>query len=368
MADAAPSFQLSNRGSNRGTNRRKRRKGRRGCGSRIFALLSLLALLSGWAWWQSTPPSTSRRPVTVAIPARSGSAAIADRLQRSGLIRNAFVFLWYARIHGDAGRLKAGVYRLSPSMTVGEIIARLKGGGADADDKTVTIPEGWTVIQIAGALASKGIVRDSQSFLSIIKRPNSVKDSPLKAPFPLPDTGLEGYLFPDTYRFAPSTPPAKVAQAMLDRFTAAFFDKHRADIERSGHSLHELVTIASLIEREAEVERDRARIAGVIENRLNRNMKLDIDATVLYALGHHKDRVLYKDLQVASPYNTYRHKGLPPGPIASPGLPSLEAALSPEQHDFLFYVASPDGSHVFTRTEAEHNAAVARMRNLQKRQ
>jgi UPF0755 protein len=151
---------------------------------------------------------------------------------------------------------------------------------------------------------------------------------------------------------------------MLDRFTAAFFDKHRADIERSSHTLHEIVTIASLIEREAEVEQDRARIAGVIENRLKRNMKLDIDATVLFALGRHKERVLYRDLQVASPYNTYRHKGLPPGPIAAPGLPSLVAALHPESHDFLFYVAAPDGSHVFTRTEAEHNAAVARMRSL----
>jgi len=294
----------------------------------------------------------------VHIPARSGSAVVAEKLQEAGVIRNAHVFLWLARLTGDAGRFQSGDYRLSPSMTSREIIAHLRRGGLDGNDKTVTIPEGWTLKQIAAALSEKGVVKDGAAFLAFVMR----RDSPLSAPFPLPEAGLEGYLFPDTYRFEANTRPEKVAQAMLDRFTTAFFDQHRAEVERSGHSLHEIVTIASLIEREAEVERDRPRIAGVIENRLAKNMKLDIDATVLYALGHHKSRVYYKDLAVDSPYNTYRHKGLPPGPIASPGLPSLMAALSPEKHDYLFYVASPDGSHIFTRTEAEHNAVVARLR------
>lgn len=320
----------------------------------------LLALASVWVWWQSTPPSNSTRSVLVRIPSGVGAAGTARRLAAAGVIRNATVFLWYARLHGEAGRFRAGDYRLSPSLTAGEIIARLRRGGHDNDDHTLTVPEGWTLKQIAAALSRKGIVRDSTAFLALVSEPNP----PLRAPFPLPKTGLEGYLFPDTYQFLPNAGPRKVAQAMLDRFTAAFYDRHRAEIEQSGHTLHEIVTIASLIEREAETEPDRPRIAGVIENRLRRSMKLDIDATVLYALGRHKDRVLYKDLEVDSPYNTYRHKGLPPGPIASPGLPSLEAALHPEKHDFLFYVASPDGSHVFTRSEPEHNAAVARMRAL----
>jgi UPF0755 protein len=298
--------------------------------------------------------------VLVRIPSGTGSAGTARRLAAAGVIRNATVFLWYARLHGEAGRFRAGEYRLSPNLTADEIIRRLQRGGHDTADYAVTVPEGWTLKQIAAALEQKRIVPESAAFLALVKESNP----PLHAPFQLPSVGLEGYLFPDTYQFVPNASPLKVAQTMLDRFTIAFFDKHRAELEQSDHTLHEIVTIASLIEREAEVERDRPRIAGVIENRLRRNMMLDIDATVLYALGYHKDRVLYKDLEVDSPYNTYRHKGLPPGPIASPGLPSLEAALHPEKHDFLFYVASPDGSHIFTRTEVEHNAAVARMRAL----
>jgi UPF0755 protein len=154
---------------------------------------------------------------------------------------------------------------------------------------------------------------------------------------------------------------------MLDEFTRRFYEPHKEEIARSQHSLHEMVTIASLIERETHVSEERARIAGVIENRLRRGMRLQIDATVLYALEKHKSRVLFRDLQVDSPYNTYRHAGLPPGPIASPGLPCLLAALHPEQHDYLFYVVGPEGSHVFSRTEAEHRRAVMRMKALRTR-
>jgi UPF0755 protein len=328
-------------------------------------LMVPLVLLVGGVWWagsQLGPAGSSKKRVAVVIEPGTGSARVAEILQEKGLIHSAFVFLWYARLHGDAAHLKAGEYSLSPSMTAEQVIARLKRAGSDAEDKRVTIPEGFTLSQIADTLAAKGIVPNKEDFLKVVKSGSSG----LKAPFELPSSGLEGYLYPDTYRLAVNSPPSKVAQLMLDTFATSFYDKHKDAINQSGHSLHEIVTIASLIEREAEVPQDRARIAGVIENRLKRHMKLDIDATVLYALGHHKNRVMYKDLQVKSPYNTYRHIGLPPGPIASPGLPSLEAALAPERHDFLFYVATPDGSHVFARTEAEHNKNVARLRALKR--
>lgn len=153
---------------------------------------------------------------------------------------------------------------------------------------------------------------------------------------------------------------------MLTNFSARFARPNQAAIASSGHTLHELVTTASLIECEAKAPQDRPRIGGVIENRLRKKMRLEIDATVLYALGHHKDRVLFKDLTVDSPYNTYRHRGLPPGPIASPGLPSLEAALHPEQNDFFYYVARPDGTHIFTRTIQQHHAAIQQVRDERK--
>jgi len=201
---------------------------------------------------------------------------------------------------------------------------------------------------------------DSKEFLEILRS----KNAGLTMPFDPPKSGLEGYLYPDTYAFRPNTRPRDMVQAMIDVFTSRFYEPNRVRIEQSGHSLHEIVTIASLVEREAKVERDRARIAGVIENRLKAGMRLQIDATVLYALGHHKSRVMYKDMAVESPYNTYRHKGLPPGPIASPGMPSLRAALAPEKNPYLFYVAGPGGAHIFSRTEREHYANVARMRAM----
>lgn len=347
--DASPS---------RSRQKRRGKQPRRLWGCYLVAVLLVMPIL--WYLWQSRPPSDSAQKIAFSIPPGTGAAKIADTLEQKGLVRSAFLFLWTARMEGAASKFKPGDYRLSPAMTPQEIITRLKQGGGDADDRSITIPEGFTVAQIADRLVAKGVLPDKEAFLKVARS----KTPPVTAPFSLPENGLEGYLYPDTYRFAPKTSPERIAQEMLDRFVSAFYDNQKADILASGHSLHEIVTIASLIEREAEVPQDRARIAGVIENRLRHNMKLDIDATVLYALGHHKERLYYKDLRVDSPYNTYRHKGLPPGPIASPGIASLRAALAPEKHEYLFYVASPDGSHVFTRTEAEHNAAVARMRAL----
>jgi UPF0755 protein len=334
---------------------------------RLGCLFLPLLFVGGGALWvrhQLGPVSRSHRQVTVLIPPGTGAAQASSLLQKRGVIHSARVFLWYARWRGDASRIKAGEYHLSPDMTAAQILDRLMRGGSDADDRTVTIPEGFTLAQIADALYEKGVIADRKAFLRIVRS----RKPPLNAPFPLPKVGLEGYLYPETYRFLPRSKPQGVAQAMLDAFTKEFYEPNREAVAGSGYSLHEIVTIASLIEREAEVPQDRARVAGVIVNRLKKKMRLDIDATVLYALGHHKDRVLYKDLQVNSPYNTYRRAGLPPGPIASPGKASLEAALNPERHDYLYYVAAPDGSHVFTRTYAEHAKAVAQMRALRKRE
>jgi len=222
------------------------------------------------------------------------------------------------------------------------------------------IPEGLAVRRVAERLVAEGIIRDVGSFIKLAQQPNGR----VNLPFPEPPTGLEGYLFPSGYDLQPNTPPERVAQVMVDEFARQFSQPYADEIAHRGRSLHEIVTIASMIEREAEVEKDRPLIAGVIENRLRKGMRLQIDATVLYAMGRHKNRILYRDLRTPSPYNTYLHAGLPPGPIASPGLPSLLAALRPAKHDYLFYVASPDGSHIFSRTEAEHNEMVEQMRKL----
>jgi len=244
-------------------------------------------------------------------------------------------------------------------MTPAEILDKLVFGKQDLEG-LVTIPEGFTSARIADRLQRQGVVADKAAFLDVVRNPSGR----VQAPFPLARSGLEGYLFPSSYDFEPKTAPDRVAQVMVDEFVRQFAEPYADEIAKSPHSLHELVTIASMIEREAAVDRDRPLIAGVIENRLKKGMRLQIDATVIYALGHHVSRVLYKHLRTPSPYNTYLHAGLPPGPIANPGLPSLLAALRPARHDFLFYVAGPDGAHIFTRTIREHNKAVARMRAL----
>ena len=199
-----------------------------------------------------------------------------------------------------------------------------------------------------------------EEFLAAAHNSNVLAD--LTADFPLPKDTLEGYLYPDTYEFPPHVTANQVLLEMLLNFGKRFARPYQRDLASAPHTLHEIVTIASLIEREARVPGDRPRIAGVIENRLRAKMPLEIDATVLYALGHHKQRVTFKDLTVRSPYNTYRHKGLPPGPIANPGLDSLLAALHPEPNAYFFYVARPDGSHLFTRTPGEHEAAKREVR------
>jgi len=178
---------------------------------------------------------------------------------------------------------------------------------------------------------------------------------------PAKKNNLEGYLFPDTYYPGSDSGPDKIVQMMLQNFEQVMERNDYISKARSkGLNLNEAVTVASMVEREARVESERPIIAGVIYNRLKAGMPLQIDATVQYALGKQKEKLLYKDLEINSPYNTYKISGLPPGPIANPGWPSLKAAIEPEKNNYLYYCAKPDGSHAFSRTLAEHNRNVQR--------
>ena len=317
-----------------------------------------------WARSQFEPVAPDAKPTAVVIPSGATPDRVGTILEQKGVVRNASAFRLYARYKGGTERIRAGHYSLSGSMSLARILQRLKAGPQEEEGIKITIPEGFTLEQIAESLGAKGIT-DEKEFLRLAK--NKAAIAGLTADFPLPDATLEGYLFPDTYHFKPKTAPLKVMEELVANFENRFARPYQQAIAGSGRSLHEIVTIASLIEREARVSQDRAPIAGVIENRLQQGMRLQIDATVLYALGKHKDRVLYKDLEVESPYNTYRHKGLPPSPIACPGMACLEAALHPTQSTALYYVARADGSHVFTRTLAEHEEAKKRIRTARKR-
>lgn len=313
-------------------------------------VMALGAAFSARAWYVGAlQPVGSGPSRLVLIKPGDSQEAIGAKLLRAGVIRS--LPAWKLRARGAAAA-QPGSYRVSSADSVDELLRRF--AAAETADVRVTFPEGFTLNQCAERAAARGISTRT-AYLAAATAAN-----PAAASWKLKATdSLEGYLFPDTY-LVPLPASAEALVAMQIHRFDDIWAKIDGEAKRGSRSQHEIVVTASLIERETRHDDERARIAGVIANRLRRGMRLQIDATVLYALGAHKDRVLYRDLEVDSPYNTYKVSGLPPGPICCPGRPSLEAALSPEQHDYLYYVLGPDGRHVFTRTLAEHNAAKAR--------
>jgi UPF0755 protein len=301
------------------------------------------------------PPSHSAKIVRMEVPRNATLRTIAERLEQKGLIRHRYAFMLLVRIMGESGNLKAGEYELQPRMQLLEIMDKLSRG--DATAVWFTVPEGYTVAQVAETLGELGMV-DRRRFLRLVQSDGSRYDTGVTAP----RRSLEGYLFPDSYKFKKGVGEATIISGMLKNFHTQVVEGLREQIRGDDLSLDKLVILASLIEREARVPEDRPLISAVIRNRMKQKMLLQIDATVLFALGRHKNRVLFEDLEVDSPYNTYKYPGLPPGPICSPGLDSIKAALNPAKTDYLYYVARADGSHIFSNSLSEHNAAVKKVR------
>lgn len=303
------------------------------------------------------PVSGAKRNVDVTIPRGASISRIAAILERRRVINNAMAFRVLAKLNGDPS-IEAGTYRLSPSMSPERILKELEWG-ANTRMVRITVPEGFTLEQIAERAATvPGVTADA--FTDIAQH----RGLTFGAPFGVP-ANLEGYLFPDTYDFPRTTTDRDIVQAMLTNFdlkVAKPLDGDFRAAARRGDSLHKTMTIASLIEREAKVPGDQPLIAGVIHNRLKRGMPLQIDATVQYVVGH-KERLTYDDLQVDSPYNTYKITGLPPGPICNPGLPAIRAALHPASVPYLYYTANPDGTHTFTTTLKDHVRATTAARH-----
>lgn len=309
-----------------------------------FGLYSWLSVML-----QPVAPGKSTQQV-VEIPQGATTAQVANLLVEKDLVKNSLVFKGLARYHQLDGKLKAGEYVLSPDMTPGEIIANLTKG--KVTQYTFTIPEGYTVQQIASVLGQKGYGRP-EVFVQEAEQGdfdfffiNGLKKGPGR---------LEGYLFPDTYQIPKGMSEKAIINMMLKRFAQEITPDYQAKAQAQGLTLHQAVTLASVVEREAAKDSERSKVAAVFLNRLKVKMKLESCATVQYALGEHKERLLYKDLQVESPYNTYKYPGLPQGPIAVPGRASLQAVVNPAPVDFLFFVVSEDGQHAFSKTLAEHN-------------
>jgi UPF0755 protein len=293
--------------------------------------------------------------VEVTIPEGAGSSVVADSLASRGIISHPSLFRLYARLRRADRHLEAGRYMLSPGASWGEILEKLHNGRVVT--VPVTIPEGFRLDQIAARIAPVTGVR-SDSVLTVLSHPG--EDTLLDVPGP----GLEGYLFPDTYLFAPGVPVQTVAQSMVARYRAVWTPERIAARDSLGMTEREVVTLASIIQAEARRVEEMPLISSVYHNRLNRHMLLQADPTVLYALDGPRKHLLYATIDSVAddPYNTYTHPGLPPGPIGSPGEQAIDAALHPADESYLYFVARPDGSHVFTHSLAEHNRAKAAAR------
>jgi UPF0755 protein len=274
---------------------------------------------------------------------------IAQLMAEAGLVRDADFFYLLLRLTGTGQKLQAGHYRLAPSMNAFEIMEQLRDGRVTP--VVVTIPEGFELKQIAARLEERGLA-DYHRFMELaVEKTLVFGDSP---PVDIPVASLEGYLFPDTYYFTYGQSEEEIIRQMVSRFVDVVYPAVEGKIGRWGLGLHEIVTLASIVEREVMADSERPLVASVYLNRLKINMPLQADPTVRYVMTEDRSRVLYRDLEIDSPYNTYRNNGLPPGPIASPGLASIMAVLEPAETDYLFFVAKGDGTHQFSRTFSEH--------------
>ena len=316
-----------------------------------------------YVWNGLRPPASGEAPVRVTVEKGMRAQQVAELLEQHGLIRDAWLFAAWLKWTGEGSRFQAGIYEFVPGTSREEIVRKLNAGetGAPATFR-FTIPEGLTVRQMADRLEKAGAV-SGEEFLRAARDLSRFAEFGWVRAIPK-DAGiiepLEGYLFPDTYEMRTGSTAEDIIRRMLaelERKLGSLPEDWMETMETRGLTLHELLTIASLIEREVAVDEERALVSSVIANRLEKGMPLQIDATIQYVLDEPKERLLEQDLKVESPYNTYQNKGLPPGPIAAPGLKAIEAALYPAETDYLYYVTKKDGSgeHLFASTLSQHN-------------
>jgi UPF0755 protein len=307
--------------------------------------------------------SNDKTPVHVTIRKGSNFREAADSLAAHQLVSTPRLFGFYAARVGRDRTIRYGTYVIPRGASWDEILTALESGKGIVH--RVRIPEGWTLWDIVPALAA-GLSVPEDTVWAAVRDPEFLR----RARVPAGQRTLEGYLFPDTYDFPDGVTARQAVELMLRRFELVWKPEWDARIPQVGlRTRHQVVTLAAIIEKEVRVSRERPLVSAVYHNRLKINMLLQADPTIQYALGRRRpSRVFYRDLEVNSPYNTYRRRGLPPGPIASPGAASLEAALYPANVTFKFFVAHPDGHHEFRNTFAEHEAAIRMVRAVARRE
>ncbi|GIN87069.1 hypothetical protein J6TS2_34550 [Heyndrickxia sporothermodurans] len=340
---------------------------------KIVAIISLVIILivAGVALTVYLYIQSSLKPVEpenkvtkkVEIPIGSTVSSIGSILEEQGMIKSKMIFKYYVKLNNETG-FQAGTYKLSPSMSLNQIITQLKTGKVIKEAKLkIAIPEGLQLTQIVNIISKQTKIdkkeinkklNDEKYIKGLMKKyPNLLSDKILEKDVLHP---LEGYLFPATYSFYDEKPTIdQIINKMLIK-TNSIIGKYKEDMQKKNLDIHKTLTMASLIEEEATAKADRRKISSIFYNRIDAGMPLQTDPTVLYSLKQHKSRVTYKDLEVVSPYNTYKVLGLPPSPIASAGESSIEAALKPEKTDYLYFLAATKtGKVYYSKTLSEHN-------------
>jgi len=299
-------------------------------------------------------PSLKEGKVMAIIPSNTGSKEIAHLLSQRKVIKNESLFILISRIFGWEKDLKAGRYEFTFSDNMVNVLDKLKKGQVSIC--RLTIPEGLPWWEIANLLSQEEIIK-KEDFIRLIKKPQVFKE---KISFPLPEDSLEGYLYPDTYYFTGRETSQEVIKKFLSRFEEEVISLYEKG--KSEFSLKEIVILASIIEKEAQVSSEKPIISAVFYNRLQMGMKLQADPTVKYALGSFQEKLTYNDLKISSSYNTYLYYGFPPTPVSNPGKESIYAALHPAPVDYLYFVAKGNGTHKFSRTYEEHLKAIYKYR------
>lgn len=321
----------------------------------LYAILiiTIATMISLGLWWSGSlkPISSTGQEQVFVVEEGMNAAQVAERLEEMKVIRSSVVFRQLSRMEKADAKLVAGVYYLSPAMSSPQILEILLKGPVP-DIIRVTIPEGYTVAQIVTVLSQKGLGTEEDLYQAM--QSFQAKDYSFLNDVPQGKNRLEGFLFPDTYFFDKESKPREVIDRFLQRFDQELTPDTEARLKELNISIYTWATKASIVEREAAKADERPIIAGVFENRLKKSMALESCATVQYVLDEIKPVLSLEDIEIDSPYNTYKHPGLPPGPIANPGHASLSAVLYPTQTDYLFFVAKNDGSHAFARTFEEH--------------
>ncbi len=320
-----------------------------------LALIGGYVALIGCVGVVACGPTPHGVPKRVIIPRGATFGDAADSLGKAGLVGSRRIFRLYGRVMGGDRNIKPGTYLLKDGTPWRDIVKALNGGRGLVN--TLTIPEGFTIQQIKPVLARTLFVPPESVDAA-------VRDTVLLRRLDIPTGTLEGYLFPDTYAFPAGTTASQAVREMVRGFERRWKPEWDSLLPGLKVNRNDMVTMASLVEKEARVPEERPVIAAVYYNRLRRGMLLQADPTVQYAMGRHVSRVMYKDLATKSPYNTYLHAGLPPGPIASPGAASLAAAANPAKVDYLYFVARADGRHEFRQTLAQHYNAIRKVRGL----